>query len=126
MRCFAKNKLADQTDFTNPLGYNLSWKKSTPHCKLPRVKELIELEQVRATNVARIGAAALDLDFEGMVAVLESLTSDDFYKSMTTHTDHKIWQDVYRPRLATSDGAIDLYIKLTVVGDVLIVSFKEQ
>lgn len=40
---------------------------------------------------------------------------------MTTHADHTIWQDVYRP--ATSVG--DVYLKLTVVDDVLVVSFKE-
>ncbi len=100
--------------------------KSTPHCKLPRVKALIELEQVRATNVARMGAAALGLDFEGMIAVLQLLTTDDFYKSMTTHADHTVWQDVYRPCVTTDVGNIDLYIKLTVIDDVLIVSFKEQ
>jgi motility quorum-sensing regulator / GCU-specific mRNA interferase toxin len=100
--------------------------KSTPHCKLQRIKALIELEQVRATNVARMGAAELGLDFDGMIAVLLTLTTDDFYKSMTTHADHKIWQDVYRPRLTKDTGSIDLYVKLTVIDDVLIVSFKEQ
>ena len=42
-------------------------------------------------------------------------------KSMTTHADHTIWQDVYHPR--TSAG--DVYLKLTVIEDLLIVSFKE-
>ena len=49
------------------------------------------------------------------------LTPVDFYKSMTTHADHTVWQDVYRP----STPAGDLYLKLTVVDDLLIVSFKE-
>lgn len=40
---------------------------------------------------------------------------------MTTHADHTIWQDVYHPK--TSAG--DVYLKLTVIEDVLIVSFKE-
>ena len=26
-----------------------------------------------------------------------ALTSADFYKSMTTHADQCVWQDVYRP-----------------------------
>jgi len=46
----------------------------------------------------------------------------DFVKSMTTYEDHKVWQDVYRPR--TSAG--EVYLKLTVIEDVLIVSFKES
>jgi motility quorum-sensing regulator/GCU-specific mRNA interferase toxin len=51
-----------------------------------------------------------------------SLTSADFYKSMTTHADHRIWQDVYHTKTASSAEA---YLKLTVIDDVLIVSFKE-
>ena len=43
------------------------------------------------------------------------------YKSMTTHADHRIWQDVYRMCVAD----VEVYIKLTVVDDLLIVSFKE-
>jgi motility quorum-sensing regulator/GCU-specific mRNA interferase toxin len=52
---------------------------------------------------------------------LIALTAADFYKSMTTHADHTVWQDVYRP--STQGG--DVYLKLTVIDDVLIVSFKE-
>jgi motility quorum-sensing regulator/GCU-specific mRNA interferase toxin len=40
---------------------------------------------------------------------------------MTTHADNRIWQDVYRP--ITPIG--EIYLKLTVIDDVLIVSFKE-
>lgn len=57
-----------------------------------------------------------------MVAVVLNLTPGDFYKSMTTHASHHIWQDVYRPK--TSAG--EVYLKLTVIDDVLIVSFKER
>ncbi|TAN52968.1 MAG: hypothetical protein EPN21_02545 [Methylococcaceae bacterium] len=55
-----------------------------------------------------------------MIAVILALTSDDFYKSMTTRADHRVWQDVYRP----STAAGDVYLKLTVIDDVLVVSFK--
>lgn len=77
--------------------------------------------QVRTTKSAREGAAALGFDFDDMLEVLLALTPSDFYKSMTTHADHRIWQDVYRP--STSGG--EVYLKLTVINDVLIVSFKE-
>jgi motility quorum-sensing regulator/GCU-specific mRNA interferase toxin len=56
-----------------------------------------------------------------MLNTVMALTSADFYKSMTAHADHTVWQDVYRP--TTPSG--DLYLKLTVIDDVLIVSFKE-
>ena len=60
-------------------------------------------------------------DFDGIVAVVLALTAKDFYKSMTTYADHNVWQDVYRP----TTNASDVYLKLTVIDDVLIVSFKE-
>lgn len=95
--------------------------KSTPHCKLPVVKGLIEAGKVRATMSALAGGAALGFDFDGIVDVVMALAPGDFYKSMTTHADHRIWQDVYRPM--TAAGRV--YLKLTVIDDVLIVSFKE-
>ena len=73
------------------------------------------------TQSAIIGARQLGFDEDGMLKIALALTADDFYKSMTTHSDHRIWQDVYRP----STTAGDVYLKLTVVEDVLIVSFKE-
>jgi motility quorum-sensing regulator/GCU-specific mRNA interferase toxin len=61
------------------------------------------------------------MEFSDVLAVVMALTPADFYKSMTTHSDHTVWQDVYRP----STDAGDVYLKLTVMDDVLIVSFKE-
>jgi motility quorum-sensing regulator/GCU-specific mRNA interferase toxin len=40
---------------------------------------------------------------------------------MTTHADHTLWQDVYRPETAVGY----VYLKLMVVDELLIVSFKE-
>ena len=95
--------------------------KSTPHCRLQVVKGLIEAGKVRATMSALVGGAALGFDFDGIVEVVMALAPADFHKSMTTHADHRIWQDVYRPMTAAGE----VYLKLTVIDDVLIVSFKE-
>lgn len=95
--------------------------KRVPHGKLSTIKALVEAGKVRTTHAARAGANALGFDYAGMVAVVLALAPADFYKSMTTHADHTIWQDVYRP----STVAGDVYLKLTVIEDVLIVSFKE-
>jgi motility quorum-sensing regulator/GCU-specific mRNA interferase toxin len=95
--------------------------KQTPHCKLSVVKALVDAGRVRSTFTALTGGAALGLDFEGMVSILQALTPQDFYKSMTTHSDHRVWQDVYRPTTIVGE----VYLKLTVINDVLIVSFKE-
>ena len=95
--------------------------KRTPHCGLAIVRTLLAAGKVRATVSALAGGAALGFSFEEIVGVVAALTPRDFYKSMTTHADQRIWQDVYRPR--TSAGGV--YLKLTVIDDVLVVSFKE-
>jgi motility quorum-sensing regulator / GCU-specific mRNA interferase toxin len=95
--------------------------KGTPHCKLSVVKALIEAGKVRSAMSALAGGAALGFDFEGIISVVMALSPRDFYKSMTTHTDYQMWQDVYRP----TTPAGEVYLKLTVINDVLIVSFKE-
>ena len=95
--------------------------KLTPHCKLSVIKALVETGKVRTTYSAEQGAAQMGLSVSDMLAVVQALTTADFNKSMTTHADHTVWQDVYRP----STQAGDVYLKLTVIDDVLIVSFKE-
>ena len=95
--------------------------KRNPHSRLAHVKALVTAGMVRTTHSARLGASELGLSLAEMLKVVLALTHADFYKSMTTHNDHTIWQDVYRP--STSVGHV--YLKLTVVDDVLIVSFKE-
>nr|WP_198982302.1 type II toxin-antitoxin system MqsR family toxin [Herbaspirillum sp. ASV7] len=96
--------------------------KHTPHCKLERIRSLIAQGSLRKTASAVLGAAALGISERDMLDTLMSLGPRDFYKSMTTHADHQVWQDVYLP--VTRFGV--LYIKLTVVEDVLVVSFKEK
>ena len=70
-----------------------------------------------------MGRASLaSTTWPGCALFVLSLRSTDFYKSMTTHADHRVWQDVYRTKTARGD---EVYLKLTVIDEVLIVSFKE-
>ena len=97
--------------------------KRTPHCRLAVVKALIEADKVRATATAFSGARELGINnLSGICAVVMALAPSHFYKSMTTDSDHRIWQDVYRIELT---GGCQVYVKLTVIEDVLVVSFKE-
>jgi len=97
--------------------------KRTPHCKLSLIKALVKAGKVRATASAYSGARQLGIhDLHSMCAVITTLSAADFFKSMTTHADHRIWQDVYH---AMTNGGDEVYLKLTVIDDVLIVSFKE-
>ena len=85
------------------------------------VKTLVRVGKVRTTASAVIDARLLGFDRAGMIELVLALAPGDFYKSMTTFADHTIWQDVYRPQTPAGD----VYLKLTVIEHVLIVSFKE-
>lgn len=95
--------------------------KATPHCKLSMIHALVRQGLIRFTQSAVDSADSLGVDRQGIENIVLALKRGDFYKSITTHADHTIWQDVYRP--LTKAGHI--YLKLTVIDDVLVVSFKE-
>ena len=95
--------------------------KHTPHYGLTEVLALVKAGNVRSTRTALEGGAALGFDFRGILEVVSRITMRDFYKSMTTHQDHRIWQDVYRPMTPAGE----VYVKLTIMEGLLIVSFKE-
>ena len=96
--------------------------KRKAHYPLATVKRLVEERRVSFTMTALRGGTAMGFDAEEMLKVVSSLTSRSLYKSMTSHADHKVWHDVYHA--GTARGVV--YLKLTVVEDLLIVSFKEK
>jgi motility quorum-sensing regulator / GCU-specific mRNA interferase toxin len=96
--------------------------KRKAHYALAIVKRLIAEGRVSFTMTAVAGGAAMGFAAEEMLDVVSSLTSRHLYKSMTSHADHKVWHDVYH---ADTDRGV-VYLKLTVVEDLLIVSFKEK
>jgi motility quorum-sensing regulator / GCU-specific mRNA interferase toxin len=82
--------------------------KGTAHCKRSLVKALVGVGKIRTTFSTQSGAAQLGLKNSDIVAVVISLTPSCFYKSMTTHADHRVWQDVYHAKTASGDG---VYLK---------------
>lgn len=48
------------------------------------------------TKVARDAAFALGLLLADVVRIIQRITREQFYKSMTSLADRRIWQDVYR------------------------------
>lgn len=98
--------------------------KRIPHYPLSEVHRLIRHGKVRATVSAYNSASELGIyTLADMCDVVLAMNTADFYKSMTTHANHRLWQDVYHPRIA---GKPTLYLKLTVIEEVLLVSFKER
>ena len=86
--------------------------KRTPHYELARVQaDVARLGAAAFTKSALDGGRTMGLTTAEMLAVIASLSRREFYKSMTTYTDHRMWQDVYH---AATPFRKDAYIKITL------------
>ena len=98
--------------------------KRLPHYDLMRVQALVvRLGAVAFTKTALDGGRAMGLTLSEMLAVIASLSRRDFYKSMTTFSDHRVWQDVYHAATPVRKSA---YIKITMRDATPVIQFKER
>ena len=76
------------------------------------------------TFTAANDAADLGFGKPEIVATLQTVRPVHFYKSMTSHADYKVWQDVYH----VPSAAGVLYVKFTAntVRLFKLLSFKEK
>ena len=75
------------------------------------------------TKSALDGGRLMGLLTSEMLAVIAALSRREFYKSMTTYADHRVWQDVYH---APTPVRRDAYIKITLRGAAPVIQFKEK
>ncbi|MFT7004514.1 MAG: motility quorum-sensing regulator/GCU-specific mRNA interferase toxin [Sulfurimonas sp.] len=94
----------------------------TPRYSLESIKTLISEGDSRITSNAIMDAAIHDMTDEDIKAVIHLLSPNDFYKSMQSHHNELIWQDVYHKLY----GEIVWYIKLQIVDIAIVISFKEK
>src|ERR1035438_8428906 len=86
--------------------------KSTPQYDLAAIQaQVARLGAAAFTKTALDGGRDMGLTSREMLAVIAALTRRNFYKSMTTHADHRIWQDVYYSPTPVDQEA---YIKITM------------
>lgn len=99
--------------------------KRKPNYLLSEVLAIVAANGVDAfTQTALHGAWDLGLTSDGAVAVVLGLRQTNFYKSMTTYADHRIWQDVYHADLKSG---LKVYIKLTLrENGIVVIQFKEK
>ena len=98
--------------------------KRRPHHNLARVQaEVVRLGAAAFTKTALDGGRAMGLTSAEMLAVIASLSRRNFYKSMTSYADHRLWQDVYH---AGTPVRKEAYIKITLCDAVLVIQFKEK
>lgn len=102
----------------------LGVEKRLPHYSLDSIKAtLCDAATLRMTRTSQNNAFRLGLTLDGVVALIQSITREQFYKSMTSDGDHRIWQDVYHVSL----GGLVLYVKFTTDDEgYFVISFKEK
>ena len=70
--------------------------KRKPTYGLAAIKAAIgAAETLSITSSALRDAVGLGFDRGGIAKVIQTIERHMFYKSMTTHADHRVWQDVY-------------------------------
>jgi motility quorum-sensing regulator/GCU-specific mRNA interferase toxin len=99
--------------------------KKKPHYLLSDVLAIVAADGADAfTETALHGAWDMGLTSYGAATVVLGLRSSNFYKSMTTHAHHHIWQDVYHADL---ESGLKAYIKLTLrENGIVVIQFKEK
>lgn len=100
----------------------LKVEKRTAHYSLETIKSYIQSENYFITQTARQDSFSLGLDDEEVIEIILGLEPKNLYKSMTSYQNHKIWHDVYHKEYR----GIELYIKLQLVDNAIIISFKER
>lgn len=97
--------------------------KHKPHYLLSEIQaQMTTPASMNLTLSARNGVRAAGMAAAEALAVVNGLTAGHFYKSMTTHADHRVWQDVYYGEW----HGIALFIKFQLAGEYFVISFKER
>ena|SRR5215469_11113222 len=98
--------------------------KRTPHYDLARIQaDVARLGAAAFTKTALDGGRMMGLTTAEMLTVIACLSRRHFYKSMTTHANHRVWQDVY---FAATPIRKDAYIKITLRDTAPVIQFKEK
>ena len=80
--------------------------------------------RLAVTSTAVQTAAAIGFGRAEIVATIQTMQREHFYKSMTAYANHRLWQDVYH---VPARGLV-LYVKFQadVVTEFTVMSFKEK
>lgn len=97
--------------------------KRRAHYPLDAIKALVKQQGLGAfTRTAQVSLVQMGLSADQAVSVVLGLSRGQLYKSMTTYSDHRVWQDVYHADCPNGKRA---YIKLTLRDGAVVIQFKE-
>lgn len=98
--------------------------KRKAHYDLVAIKALVAMQGMDTfTRTAKTNARLMGLDEAMTLQVIAGLQPRMLFKSMTTHTDTSVWQDVYHAPCPNGKTA---YIKLTLRANSVVIQFKDQ
>lgn len=95
---------------------------NTPAYSLQEIQSLLKNDRYRITLSANKSAVELGFDINDICDVIKRMSADDFYKSMQSKNNANSYQDVYHPEY----GGYKLYVKVQIVEDLVIISFKKK
>jgi motility quorum-sensing regulator / GCU-specific mRNA interferase toxin len=77
------------------------------------------------TRSALLSADGLGFDIRAVTDLIKTMDRSMFYKSMTSYSDARKWQDVYH---VPSRGRLTIYLKFTddIIAKFTVLSFKER
>jgi motility quorum-sensing regulator/GCU-specific mRNA interferase toxin len=105
--------------------YSGMTEKKTAHHDLEAIKVAFSKGNALFTRVATQDAAALGYGSEEIVSIIQTMKAGQLFKSMTSHYDENVWQDVYHvPHVGGT-----LYVKFTdnaSLTEFTLLSFKEK
>lgn len=97
--------------------------KRKPHYSLKEIlAQMISVEDMNLTLSAQQGIRAVGMTQQEAFEVINQLSAVSFYKSMTTHQNQRVWQDVYHAKWRDKL----LYVKFQQADEYFVISFKEQ
>ena len=82
------------------------------------------VNRLAITGAVLRSAAALGFGRADIVATIQTMQRQHFYKSMTTYADHRLWQDVYH--VPSPAGVLHVKFTADTVTEFLLLSFKEK
>ena len=98
--------------------------KRTAHYDLREILATVSKRGIDSfTKTAVLGIDAIGLTQAQGLRVVLDLQRTMLFKSMTTHADHRVWQDVYHAPCPNGKVA---YVKVTVQLGATVIQFKER
>lgn len=97
--------------------------KRKAHYDLNQIKAVVRRRGIDSfTSAALLGLDRMGLDEADGLSVVKGLRQAMLFKSMTTHADVRVWQDVYHAPCPNGKTA---YVKVTLQDGAVVIQFKE-